>query len=112
VVNASLNALAVGPGAGVMGVVRHFEPNGTQMGGGEYAPFTTAWTGGVRVARGDLTRDGVPDTIVGTGPGGQALIRAYNGTSQGLMGPGGLQPTFTGGVNVAVGDMPATAWWK
>lgn len=106
VVNASTNALAVGPGAGVMGVVRHFEPNGTQTGGGEYAPFTTAWTGGVRVARGDLTRDGVPDTIVGAGPGGQPLIRAYNGTSQGLIGTlVAFEPGFTGGVNVAVGDI-------
>jgi len=106
VVNSSLNALAVGPGAGVMGVVRHFEPNGTQTQGGEYAPFTTSWLGGVRVARGDLTRDGVPDTIVGTGPGGQALIRAYNGTSQGLIGTlVAFEPTYTGGVNVAVGDI-------
>ncbi|MGE0464234.1 MAG: FG-GAP-like repeat-containing protein [Vicinamibacterales bacterium] len=106
VVNSSLNALAVGPGAGVPGVVRHFEPNGTQTQGGEYAPFTTAWTGGVRVARGDITRDGVPDTIVGTGPGGQALIRAYNGTSQGLIGTlVAFEPTYTGGVNVAVGDI-------
>ena len=106
VVNASLNALAVGPGAGVMGVVRHFEPNGTQTQGGEYAPFTTGWTGGVRVARGDLTRDGVPDTIVGAGPGGQPLIRAYNGTSQGLIGTlVAFESTFTGGVNVAVGDI-------
>ena len=58
------------------------------------------------MARGDLTRDGVPDTIVGTGPGGQALIRAYNGTSQGLIGTlVAFEPTFTGGVNVAVGDI-------
>jgi hypothetical protein len=106
VVNSSLNALAVGPGAGVMGVVRHFEPNGSQTQGGEYAPFTTSWLGGVRVARGDLTRDGVPDTIVGAGPGGQPLIRAYNGTSQGLIGTLlAFEPTFTGGVNVAVGDI-------
>jgi hypothetical protein len=106
VVNSSLNALAVGPGAGVPGVVRHFEPNGTQTQGGEYAPFTTAWTGGVRVARGDLTRDGVPDTIVGAGPGGPPLISAYNGTSQGLIGTlMAFEPTYTGGVNVAVGDI-------
>ena len=71
-VQPSTNVLAVGPGAGVPGVVRHFEPNGTQTAGGEYAPYTMTWQGGVRVARGDLNGDGVADTFVAPGPGSAA----------------------------------------
>ena len=48
-------------GQGVPGVVRHFEPNGSQVNAAEYAPFSLSWLGGVRVARADLTADGVAD---------------------------------------------------
>ena len=65
--------IAVGPGAGVPGVVRHFEPNGTQVNAAEYAPFTLSWLGGVRVARADINGDDVADTDRGAGPGGSPL---------------------------------------
>ncbi len=105
-VSPSTNTIAVGPDQGVPGVVRHFEPNGTQVNAAEYAPFSMAWTGGVRVARADFTADGVPDTIVAAGPGAAPLIQVYNGVSQALIGSAlAFEPSYTGGVNVAAGDI-------
>ena len=105
-VDPSTNVLAVGPSAGVPGVVRHFEPNGTQVNAAEYAPFTMSWLGGVRVARADINGDGVADTIVGAGPGGSPWIAAFNGATQALIGSVlAFEPSYTGGVNVAAGDI-------
>jgi len=105
-IDPSLNVLAVGPGAGVPGVVRHFEPNGIQTAGGEYAPYTWSWTGGVRVARGDIDRDGVPDTFVAPGPGMDPIVRVYNGASQALFASLPVfEAGFLAGVNIAVGDI-------
>jgi len=105
-VSPSTNVIVVGPDAGVPGVVRHFEPNGTQVNAAEYAPFSMSWTGGVRVARADFTADGVSDTIVAAGPGGAPLIQVYDGVSQKLLGSAmAFEPSYTGGVNVAAGDI-------
>jgi hypothetical protein len=74
-------------------------------------PFGIGFTGGVRVALGDVNQDGVPDIIVGAGPGGAPQVRVYDGrTFQPLAGPLssflGIFPTgFTGGVFVAAGDV-------
>src|SRR5690242_1520160 len=70
-----------------------------------WLPFST-FTGGSRVALGDVNGDGVPDAIVGPGPGGPALVRVYDGTS--LESPSQtllttfspFDPGFTGGVFV------------
>jgi Putative Ig domain/FG-GAP repeat len=105
-VDPSTNVLAVGPGAGVPGVVRHFEPNGATVNAAEYAPFTMSWLGGVRVARADINGDNVADTIVGAGPGGSPWIAAFNGATQALIGSVlAFEPSYTGGVNVAAGDI-------
>jgi subtilisin-like proprotein convertase family protein len=66
-----------------------------------------AFTGGVRVAVGDVTGDGRPDMITAAGPGGGPHVRAFD------MADGGAEvasfyayaPTFTGGLTVAVGDV-------
>jgi hypothetical protein len=72
--------------------------------------FDPGFTGGVRVAVGDVDGSGVPDIIVGAGPGGGPNIRVFNGiTGQQLPGPLGnffaFSPQFTGGVYVASGDV-------
>jgi hypothetical protein len=105
-IDPSTNVIAVAPDAGLPGVVRHFEPNGIQVNAAEYAPFGMSWVAGVRVARADFTGDGVADTVVAAGPGGAPLVSIYNGaTSTLFVSLPAFEPTFTGGVNVAAGDI-------
>ncbi len=64
--------------------------------------------GGVSVASGDVTGDGVPDVITGAGPGAPGgHVRTFDG----LTGAAGFSflafPGFTGGVSVASGDLNA-----
>ncbi len=64
-----------------------------------------AFGGGARVARADVTGDGIDDLAVGSGPGTPAVVRVYNGANQALVfqfQP--FEPSFTGGVYVALGD--------
>src|SRR5262249_25103090 len=66
------------------------------------------FTGGVRVALGDVNGDGVLDVITGAGPGGGPHVRVFDGrTGAQLAGPLGdflaFAPGFTGGVYVAAG---------
>jgi hypothetical protein len=70
------------------------------------SPFEATFTGGVRVATGDLTGDHVDDIVVAAGPGGGPRVKVYDGITGAELGnffP--FEPTFTGGVNVAVGDV-------
>ncbi|PYR76291.1 MAG: hypothetical protein DMF86_12800 [Acidobacteria bacterium] len=63
-----------------------------------YAP---AFTGGVRVAAGDLNGDGRAEIITGAGPGGGPHVRVFDGaTGAELTGLFAFDPGFTGGVNV------------
>jgi len=91
-------------------VVRGFDPAlpfGLVLSlGSAVAPPT--FTGGVRVAAGDLNGDGVSDFVASTGPGSPAIVAASNGVTQNLIaGFRPFGPTFTGGVHVAVGDVDA-----
>lgn len=84
------------------GVVHVIDPAG---GGVMFEPYGVAFTGGVRVAVGDVTGDGVDDIITGSGPGVVASVRIFNGLG---LDPGGsvtAYPGYLGGVVVAVGDV-------
>ncbi len=68
-------------------------------------PFDT-FTGGVRVATGDFNGDGVNDLVVGTGPGAPTNVSIIDGKTDGIIvsfAP--FEPSFTGGVFVAAGDL-------
>lgn len=72
--------------------------------------FEPTFPGGVYVAAGDLTGDGVPDVAVGSGPGGGSRVRVFDGkTGSQIVGALGsfnaYGPQFQGGVRVAVGDV-------
>jgi len=102
---------APGPGGGPN--IRVFDASG--------APFTSAslpdfvnnffaypsgFTGGVFVAAGDINGDGVPDIITGAGAGGGPHVKAFSGVDGAvLMSFFAYEPTFFGGVQVAVADV-------
>jgi hypothetical protein len=78
--------------------------NGTQT--KTVRPFPAATTGGVRVATADLTGDGIPDLLAGTGPGPTNAVVLIDGAT--LAEVAAVEPfeaTFTGGVFVAAGDL-------
>jgi hypothetical protein len=68
-------------------------------------PFGNGYSGGARVARGDINGDGVPDIIVGSGGGIQARVRIWDGSSHQLIFDTTPFENFTGAVTVAAGDL-------
>ena len=72
-----------------------------------FSPFSPAESPtGVRVAMADVNGDGTPDVIVGTGPGVANEVRVCDGVSRAeLFRTTPFEPSFTGGVFVAAGDV-------
>ncbi|RLS24872.1 MAG: hypothetical protein DWH70_06380, partial [Planctomycetota bacterium] len=68
--------------------------------------FAPSFKGGVRVASGDVTGDGVNDVVVAAGPGGGPQVNVYDGTSLQLMHSFyAYNSAFNDGIYVAVGDV-------
>jgi hypothetical protein len=64
--------------------------------------YDPSFTGGVRVAAGDLNGDGKADIITGAGPGGTAQVKVFSGADLSLIGSFLAEgPGFTGGIFVA-----------
>jgi len=100
-------ATAAGPGGGPQ-VNVYDGTTGALLYG--FLAFDASFSGGVRVAVGDVNADGIDDIVAGAGPGGGPQVRVFDGkTGQPLDGPlgsfFGLAASFTGGVYVAVGDV-------
>ncbi|HEX6984152.1 MAG TPA: Calx-beta domain-containing protein, partial [Planctomycetaceae bacterium] len=71
----------------------------------QYFPFTSAFTGGLSVAMGDVTGDGLADVIVGIASQGGA-VRVFDGpTGRILAAWYAFSPSFAGGLSVAAGDI-------
>ncbi len=86
----------------------------------DFWAYPVTFFGGVRVATGDVTGDGIPDIITGAGPGGGPHVRVFDGSvpqnssaagvdihDKGLGAIGSFYAyadSFTGGVFVAAGD--------
>jgi hypothetical protein len=69
-----------------------------------YAP---SFTGGVRVASGDINGDGRADIITGAGPGGSPEVKIFNGLDNSVIGDFfAFNPSFAGGVYVGSGANP------
>ena len=66
--------------------------------------FNSSFTGGVRVATGDINGDGRADIIAGTGPG-SSLVTVFSGQDLSILKSFLAFPGFTGGVYVAAGDV-------
>lgn len=91
------------PGTGGGSTIVVLNPDGTPKTTFEAFP---GYTGVVQVATADVTGDGVPDYIVGTGPGVVSQVRVFDGKTLALIAE--FQPfetAFTGGVFVAAGDI-------
>ncbi len=92
------------PGNGVAGGVTQFNPSG-QAPAASFFAYDPAFTGGVRVAAGDVTGDGVADIITGAGAGGGPRVKVYDGATgaeRQFFDPFGT--AFTGGVYVATAN--------
>ena len=95
---------AYAPGPGTPGIVQVVNAI-TQDKLFSFEPYP-GFTGGVRVAVGDVTGDGVPDVITGAGPGGGPHIKVINGaTQEEVYSFFAFDAGFTGGVYVAAADV-------
>jgi hypothetical protein len=102
--------LVTGPDAGRDPNVRRLNAvgNSTPLTGAlsSFFAFDPAFRGGVRVAEGDVNGDGVPDTIAAAGLGGWPQVSTFDGATGALLRSFfAFEPTFTGGVYVAAGDV-------
>jgi autotransporter-associated beta strand protein len=97
-------ALAVGPGPGTAPSVNVYGGNGTLL--RTFVTYNVHFFGGVRVATGDITGDGIDDIITAPGPGGGPHIRVWDGVTFTLVREFmAYDPAFFGGVFVAAGDI-------
>ncbi|MCA9069796.1 MAG: VCBS repeat-containing protein, partial [Planctomycetaceae bacterium] len=119
--NDSIDDVIVGAGSGGGPNVQIFSgATGANISGplGNFFAYDSAFSGGVRVAAGDINDDGLIDVITAPGPTGGPNIRVFSGVNnldlsdglpQRIAGPLGsffaYDPAFTGGVFVASGDV-------
>lgn len=94
-----------GTDQGPPGQLRSFDATGNPL--LTLTPYGPAFTGGVRVAVGDLTGDGHPDIVTGAGPGAAGgHVRVFDGTTGAMTRDFLSYPAaFTGGVRIATGDV-------
>lgn len=90
--------------AGGGGMLNAFSGTGNAPLGG-FQPFGTAYSGGVRVAVGDVDGDGRAELVAGTDAGEQATVRVFRGLEDTPVTTFSPFPGFSGGVNVATGDV-------
>jgi hypothetical protein len=94
---------AAGPGGGPH--VRVFDgATGSEL--MSFFPYAPGFTGGVRVAAGDVDGDGRADVVTAPGPGGGPDVRVFSGATGSLLTSFfAYAPAFTAGVYVAAGDV-------
>ena len=72
----------------------------------QFFAYAPTFTGGIRVAAGDVNGDGIADLVIGAGVGGGPHVRVFNGTNLNLLFSFmAFDPSFTGGIFVAAGDI-------
>ncbi|AMV27035.1 Cadherin domain protein [Gemmata sp. SH-PL17] len=77
--------------------------NGAEL--ASFFAYDQGFTGGVRVAVGDVDGDGKADIVTGSGPGAGGHVKAFSGANGSVLRSFLAYPGFNGGVNVAVGDI-------
>ncbi|OWK36092.1 beta strand repeat-containing protein [Fimbriiglobus ruber] len=107
VVNTAPREIAFSGGTDGYAGLGHFDTSGNLITDLQVQPFP-GFTGELRVATADINGDGVPDLIVGAGPGGGPRIIVYDGSNGHVLEDFfAFDSTFTGGVYVATGDFNA-----
>ena len=99
------NSLVVAPDAGGPDQVRVFRPDGTLT--FQFVPYP-GFTGGVRVATGDVNGDGFAEIITGAGPGGgpHSHVKVFDGaTGAEIRSFNAFDSPTINGVYVAAGDV-------
>jgi hypothetical protein len=72
----------------------------------DFFAYDPGFTGGVRVAAGDVNGDGVPDILTVPGPGGGPLVEVFNGKDLSLIVAfNAYDPGLRTGLYVAAGDV-------
>lgn len=106
---AQLVSIVTGSGTGMEGVVNLFSADGTVPANTGAPTSLTPFPGfmnGIHVALGDVTGDGVPDTIAALGPGGGPQVRVFSGATGQLVRDFQAFPNWSGaGLFVATGDV-------
>ncbi|MBL8864449.1 MAG: FG-GAP repeat protein [Gemmataceae bacterium] len=98
-----LFATGAGPGAGPQ--VRVYEST-TGNERFSFFPYEQTFTGGVRVATGDLNQDGVDDIVTSPAEGGSARVQVFDGaTGVQIANFFVFDPNFRGGAEIAIGDI-------
>jgi trimeric autotransporter adhesin len=97
--------IITGTDSGAMGHVKVFDGRtGAEL--RSFFAYPAGFTGGVRVAAGDINGDGFADIITGAGPGGGPHVKAFDGRTLAEMRSFfAYTATFSGGVFVAAGDV-------
>lgn len=106
--------IAAGSGHGAQPLVNVFDTAGNLL--ASFLAFDPSFTGGVRVAVGDVNGDGVPDVIAAKGSGDTPEVIVVDGTKLDQLQPNGqidpsalladflaYSPLFPGGVYIAFG---------
>ncbi len=98
------NAVAISPDDGGIPQIKVVDPTtGTDI--GTFQAFEDSFRGGVHVALGDVTGDGVRDLVIAAGKGGSPRIRIVDGKSGVTLNDFFVyEQQFTGGINVSIGD--------
>ena len=92
-----------GPGGGPHVKVFDGATNNSLM---EFFAYDISFRGGVSVASADMDNDGLLEIVTGAGPGGGPHVRVFDGGTGTIISQWfAYDPSFTGGVNVAIGDL-------
>jgi hypothetical protein len=93
------------PGRGIAPLVKAFNAK-TGANLWSFTAGAASYRGGLHVAAGDLTGDGVAEVMIGTGVGGTSAVRIYRTSDRQLLSQfTAFEDTVTGGVRVALLDL-------
>lgn len=103
VVGDAASEIVVAPTSGGGPHVRVFNAEGNLL--GEFFAYAPRFTGGVRLAIGNVSGDALEEILTAAGPGGGPHVRAWNAAGVPLGGFFSGATSERGGVQVSAGDM-------